>query len=325
MADRYLLESGAPDGYLLEDGSGVLLLEVPAEDQPIAVYGEPLEEVESGVMDWLEAIPTAVIAAVSAGIIALTLGYAEPAPAEELDSYTSQVIEEAPPASEESAVLVLDFGDLEESEPPEESVVVGVFEATAAADPGAILQLVTDLAEDEPAEESVTPYFFDEVTPPLLVEFPPADDDEPPADAVIAYLIEDAASADLTQIPDPVLTDPEDADELQDAAIAFLFEDAVIVELDAALGIDFPDEEEPPQDIEAFIAGVFENAAAPDLTFVPGWQDDYLRAYEQQREDDEEALLAGLVFDPFGQVDDPPPVIPGVGEYIIRARRRHRR
>lgn len=29
MADRYLLESGAPDGYLLEDGSGVLLLEVP--------------------------------------------------------------------------------------------------------------------------------------------------------------------------------------------------------------------------------------------------------------------------------------------------------
>lgn len=30
MADRYLLESGAPDGYLLEDGTGVLLLEVPA-------------------------------------------------------------------------------------------------------------------------------------------------------------------------------------------------------------------------------------------------------------------------------------------------------
>jgi hypothetical protein len=28
MADRYLLESGAPDGYLLEDGTGVLLLDV---------------------------------------------------------------------------------------------------------------------------------------------------------------------------------------------------------------------------------------------------------------------------------------------------------
>jgi hypothetical protein len=27
VADRYLLESGAPDGYQLEDGSGVLLLE----------------------------------------------------------------------------------------------------------------------------------------------------------------------------------------------------------------------------------------------------------------------------------------------------------
>lgn len=31
MADRYLLESGAPDGYLLEDGSGVLLLEGTAD------------------------------------------------------------------------------------------------------------------------------------------------------------------------------------------------------------------------------------------------------------------------------------------------------
>ena len=26
-ADRYLLESGAPDGYLIEDASGVLILE----------------------------------------------------------------------------------------------------------------------------------------------------------------------------------------------------------------------------------------------------------------------------------------------------------
>ena len=33
MADRYLLESGAPDGYLLEDGSGVLIIDqqLPAE------------------------------------------------------------------------------------------------------------------------------------------------------------------------------------------------------------------------------------------------------------------------------------------------------
>lgn len=32
MADRYLLESGAPDGYQLEDGSGVLLLEQQHEE-----------------------------------------------------------------------------------------------------------------------------------------------------------------------------------------------------------------------------------------------------------------------------------------------------
>jgi hypothetical protein len=34
MADRYLLESGAPDGFLLEDGSGVLILETPGAFTP---------------------------------------------------------------------------------------------------------------------------------------------------------------------------------------------------------------------------------------------------------------------------------------------------
>lgn len=34
MADRLLLESGAPDGYLLEDGTGVILMQVPAADAP---------------------------------------------------------------------------------------------------------------------------------------------------------------------------------------------------------------------------------------------------------------------------------------------------
>lgn len=38
MADRYLLESGSPDGYLLEDGSGVLLIDAPT----IAAYKDSL-------------------------------------------------------------------------------------------------------------------------------------------------------------------------------------------------------------------------------------------------------------------------------------------
>ena len=363
MADRYLLESGAPDGYLLEDGSGVLLLEVPAEDQPAAVCGDDLEDVESGVLDWFEGLPTAVLAAVTTGIIALALGYCEPAPAEDLDSYTSQVYEPAaapttneaevgfvstdlvepdeveasvyeplPTAefiatdAEQDAALGVDFPDNDDPEPVEDSFIGGAFEDAVVADPGAILQLATDLPEDELTEESVTPYFFDEVTPPLLVEFPPADDDEPTADAVIAYLIEDAATADLTQIPEPVLTDPEDAEEPQEAVIAFLFEDAPAPpEEPAALVLDFPDEPEPEQDIEAALGFVFEDAAAPDLTFIPGWQDDFLSDYQQQRDDADEFTLVATVFDPYAQVDDPPPVIPGVGEYIIRARRRHRR
>lgn len=61
MADRYLLESSAVDGYLLEDGSGVLLLEVAAswarnayEDELYAdgaVFVVPLEEASGTVYD----------------------------------------------------------------------------------------------------------------------------------------------------------------------------------------------------------------------------------------------------------------------------------
>jgi hypothetical protein len=39
VADRYLLESGAPDGYLLESGSGVLLLEAVAGDVTVSPSG----------------------------------------------------------------------------------------------------------------------------------------------------------------------------------------------------------------------------------------------------------------------------------------------
>lgn len=46
MADRYLLESSTVDGYLLEDGTGVLLLEVPASD----VFIDGLCRIEAGVV-----------------------------------------------------------------------------------------------------------------------------------------------------------------------------------------------------------------------------------------------------------------------------------
>lgn len=39
MADRYLIETSATDGYLLEDGSGVLLIEAAASDSGPAFIG----------------------------------------------------------------------------------------------------------------------------------------------------------------------------------------------------------------------------------------------------------------------------------------------
>jgi len=50
MADRYLLESGAPDGYLLEDGSGVLLLETP----PPKCFFRGLNIQASPRLQWLD-------------------------------------------------------------------------------------------------------------------------------------------------------------------------------------------------------------------------------------------------------------------------------
>ena len=46
MADRYLLESGTPDGYLLEDGTGVLILETTAT-YDAAFFASIIQLVES--------------------------------------------------------------------------------------------------------------------------------------------------------------------------------------------------------------------------------------------------------------------------------------
>ena len=42
MADRYLLENSLVDGYLLEDGTGVLLLEVAAITETITAKSFPM-------------------------------------------------------------------------------------------------------------------------------------------------------------------------------------------------------------------------------------------------------------------------------------------
>jgi hypothetical protein len=46
MADRYLLESGSPDGYTLEDGSGVLILEEGSAE----VFFAMLHRIETGIV-----------------------------------------------------------------------------------------------------------------------------------------------------------------------------------------------------------------------------------------------------------------------------------
>lgn len=81
MADRYLLESGAPDGYQIEDGSGVLLLE--GVDPPPA--GLPFVEPRSQTKQrgYLDPIPNVLIAtltlvAVVRGPVFMGDGYHKP-------------------------------------------------------------------------------------------------------------------------------------------------------------------------------------------------------------------------------------------------------
>jgi len=50
MADFYLLEGSAVDGYLLEDGTGVLLLEAPAvaPEQTFVMFPAQLDGIGHG-------------------------------------------------------------------------------------------------------------------------------------------------------------------------------------------------------------------------------------------------------------------------------------
>jgi len=64
VADRYLLESGAPDGYLLEDSSGVLLLE--EEAAPVL----PLQQDSSSTQVQIRRYPSLAVLAATAGVIA---------------------------------------------------------------------------------------------------------------------------------------------------------------------------------------------------------------------------------------------------------------
>jgi len=63
MADRYLLESGSPDGYLLEDASGVVLLEA----------GGVVHQAEAAVSLALTNAAAVVVTLAGAGVLSVAL------------------------------------------------------------------------------------------------------------------------------------------------------------------------------------------------------------------------------------------------------------
>lgn len=66
MADRYLLESGAPDGYLLEDGTGVYLLEAgQGPFQNLNSVNTPEPRRQSGVMTVTQSLLLTTLAVVA--------------------------------------------------------------------------------------------------------------------------------------------------------------------------------------------------------------------------------------------------------------------
>lgn len=295
----------------------------PASDIPWYVVTDPEDEAETPD-SVTEPLPAALLAPVVEEYIP-TATLTDLEPERQIDAYSSVLLHIAAPAAPPEADIPLPaLTDPEEPEPLLDAVIAYQFEDDALA-------LTTVLPDEddylvEPVADSVVLSIFEDAPAPDLTQIPPpvvAELDEPVwVESYSAHLLhlEAPAPGDLTQIPIPALTDPEDAEELADSLIAYQFEDDAL-----ALTVDMPDGDEPAEIEESLVYQVYDAAAPPDLTLVPGWQDDFLRVYEDEREEQDQAALLGMVFDPYGQVDDPPPVVPVSSEMIIRARRRGRR
>lgn len=103
MADRYLLESGAPDGYLLEDGSGVLSLDI------LAIVNNANTTVSPQGNDFYRVTKTggadASFNADAVGIVALTGDFLITAKALQTNAYLMFGVSTAPTSSSGDANL----------------------------------------------------------------------------------------------------------------------------------------------------------------------------------------------------------------------------
>ena len=257
---------------------------------------------------WFDRRMVIAATAAASSILALFCGYVEAAPAPDVeDSYVQQVIEDA--AATEPGVPSYYPVDLEPEEEATPDWIGLLFEDAPAAAPSDIAPLTAayfDAAPDEALDGFVPSWTEDApAQPDFIVQI--TTDLEPDAPIEVyglaLFLLDPPAAApDLTQIPDPVITDPEESAELEDAVLVLLYEDDA-----QPFTIDFPDEDYDEITPDSVVASLYEDS---DLTFVPGWQDDFLADYEAEAQAQAEWELLALVFDPYAQIEAQGPVWP---------------
>lgn len=300
MSDRYLLESGSPDGYLLEDGSGVLMIEEP--DIPAAVVTDDYDVVdhESG---FFETIPVAILAAVTAGMLALLSFYHDFPNDAPLDSVTYQLIEDTPDQALD-AYVVTAHADSDVDDEPSICEPLPIHELS-----GTVVDVVSVVTDPEPFDdpyESTVAFIPDDaqVTPGISqlssVYFDQNEDRQ--HESTISILIEDAVQAD---VPDSFISDIEEPEE----HAASIYDSLPIHELlgtvvDSVSVILEPDEQDEPSDSLAVYIPDDPPAAQPD--FVQSlWTD----LPPEDKHDSYTSLLIAIDQPSFPPADVPLPTV----------------
>lgn len=215
----------------------LLLFGSPAveEDIPSAVVSDAPYDEPNRAFNWVECIPTAVIAAVATSILALTAGYLEPAEAEELDSQAIQVIEDV-----QSDYISQVWTDPDADEPVESysSALLLLEQPPEPPQPDFIVQVSTDVEPDEP----IAIY------------------------GSALFLLDQPAAGDLTQIPLPAILDPEPEDDPPDTYLSLYFDDV----REVTLTIEFPDENDDTDvfALDTALGLVYEDAPVPPPVVV---------------------------------------------------------
>ena len=133
---------------------------------------------------------------------------------------------------DDAQALLTELPDCEDAEEAEPSSVYQVYDLPPGAQPDFIVQVATDPEPDAPIDVYGT----------------------------ALLLLDQPLAVDLTQIPEPVLTDTDDASDTEETILALLFVDDA-----QPFTTELPDSEEADDTLESAFGGLIEPTVVPDF------------------------------------------------------------